>query len=152
MQNSPKNIEKHPQTPQNTSKHHKNTPKHSKTPSNTPKCHVNTLKTPPQDLNTHTLENNQVWLIGTVIRHGCMAVKEMDPRKSMAGQGKKTMLTTSDFLRRFVVVVVVVVGRPYGIIIMDLTEQIRKRKEAVLSGTPQMDDDNKNQLFASMFL
>ncbi|XP_045138104.1 dedicator of cytokinesis protein 1-like [Portunus trituberculatus] len=93
------------------------------------------------DLNTHTLENNQVWLIGTVIRHGCMAVKEMDPRKSMAGQGKKTMLTTSDFLRR-----------PYGIIIMDLTEQIRKRKEAVLSGTPQMDDDNKNQLFASMFL
>ncbi|XP_063852697.1 dedicator of cytokinesis protein 1-like isoform X3 [Scylla paramamosain] len=93
------------------------------------------------DLNTHTLDTNQVWLIGTVIRHGCMAVKEMDPRKSMAGQGKKALLTTSDFLRR-----------PYGIIITDLTEQIRKKKEAVLSGVPQMDDDNKNQLFASLFL
>ncbi|XP_050707802.1 dedicator of cytokinesis protein 1-like isoform X3 [Eriocheir sinensis] len=86
------------------------------------------------DLNTHLLDSNQIWLIGTVIRHGCMAMKESDPRKSMAGEKPST--PSADSLRR-----------PFGAIVMDLTDQIRKKKDSVLAGLPQMDDDECAPLY-----
>lgn len=47
-----------------------------------------------------TLDDNQVWLIGSVIRQGSMASKEVDPRRISAVLGKKIM--SNDSMRRFV--------------------------------------------------
>ncbi|XP_071513992.1 dedicator of cytokinesis protein 2 isoform X2 [Panulirus ornatus] len=80
------------------------------------------------DLSTVTLDDNQVWLIGSVIRLGSMASKEVDPRRISAVLGKK--ITSNDSMRR-----------PFGVVMMDVTSLIQKQKSVTVpsNGSQEVD-------------
>ncbi|XP_063609034.1 dedicator of cytokinesis protein 1-like isoform X2 [Penaeus indicus] len=71
------------------------------------------------DLSNITLDESQVWLIGSVVRQGSMASKEIDPRSRSSMLSKKT--SSSDSMRR-----------PFGVVMLEVTQIIQKQKNLAL--------------------
>ncbi|XP_042238025.1 dedicator of cytokinesis protein 1-like isoform X2 [Homarus americanus] len=82
------------------------------------------------DLSTATLDDNQVWLIGSVVRLGSMASKEVDPRRVSSMMGKKSIYT-NDSMRR-----------PFGVLMMDITPLITKQRSITVPANGTQDEDH----------
>nr|XP_053629290.1 dedicator of cytokinesis protein 1-like [Cherax quadricarinatus] len=86
------------------------------------------------DLSTAALDENNLWLIGSVIRLGSMASKEVDPRRISSVSGKK--ITSNDSMRR-----------PFGIVMLDMTNIIKQQR----SSTRSTNDGQEEAQFFAVF-
>ncbi|CAL4179940.1 unnamed protein product, partial [Meganyctiphanes norvegica] len=72
------------------------------------------------DLSTVTLEEKQVWLLGSIVREGSMINKESDSKRNTQLGSKKPPI--SDAMKR-----------PFGMVILDVTEEVKKLKASALN-------------------
>ncbi|XP_045614067.1 dedicator of cytokinesis protein 1 isoform X2 [Procambarus clarkii] len=79
------------------------------------------------DLSTVALDENNLWLIGSVIRLGSMASKEVDPRRISSVSCKRT--TSNDSMRR-----------PFGVVLMDITPLIKQQRGIAKSANDGQED------------